>query len=124
MMARLDNHERVSMSFRFEPGSARLDAQFQSNVSLLARMFEAGVYDARTILFAGFSDGDGRAAANREIVLERAETVRAAVIPATETARPGRVDVIVAGFGEALPMACDDSSWGWRVSRRVGVWVK
>ena len=26
-------------------------------------------------------------------------------------------------FGEALPMACDDSDWGRKVNRRVEVWV-
>jgi phosphate transport system substrate-binding protein len=29
-----------------------------------------------------------------------------------------------ASFGEALPMACDDTSWGRQVNRRVEVWVQ
>jgi phosphate transport system substrate-binding protein len=35
-----------------------------------------------------------------------------------------RVDISVAAFGEALPMACDDSAWGREVNRRVEVWVR
>jgi phosphate transport system substrate-binding protein len=27
-------------------------------------------------------------------------------------------------YGEALPMACDDSDWGRRVNRRVEVWLR
>ena len=30
----------------------------------------------------------------------------------------------VLGFGEALPMACDQVAWGQRINRRVEVWVR
>lgn len=115
---------RLTTSFRFETGSARPDAQSRSNISQLARALEAGVYDGRELLFVGFSDGDGPAAANRNIALKRAETVRDAVRDMAETVGPGRVELRVDAFGEALPMACDDSEWGRQVNRRVEVWVR
>ncbi|MEL6618848.1 MAG: phosphate ABC transporter substrate-binding/OmpA family protein [Pseudomonadota bacterium] len=115
---------RLSTSFRFEAGSVRLDAQSRSNVEQLARALEQGKYDARRMLLVGFSDGDGPAEANRNIALRRAEAVRRALVAAAETANFDRIQLEVDAFGEALPMACDDSAWGRQANRRVEVWVR
>lgn len=115
---------RLTTTFRFEAGSARLDAQSRSNVMQLARALEVGLYDARRLVFVGFSDGDGPAEANRRIAMQRAQTVRTAVVNAAETANLERIALDVAAFGEAMPMACDDTAWGRQVNRRVEVWVR
>lgn len=114
---------RLTTSFRFEAGSARLDAQSRSNVQQMARFIETGRFDARRIVLAGFSDGEGAARANRDIALRRAEAVRRAILAAAETANLDRVSIEVDAFGEAMPMACDDSAWGRQSNRRVEVWV-
>ena len=116
--------KRLSTTFRFEAGSARLDAQSRSNVQQLARALEVGRYDARRLVFVGFSDGEGPASANRTIAMRRAEAVQAAVTRAAETASLDRIDLGVEAYGEAMPMACDDSAWGRQVNRRVEVWVR
>ncbi|SDF15386.1 substrate-binding domain-containing protein [Sulfitobacter delicatus] len=115
---------RLTTSFRFEAGSIRLDAQSRSNVQQLARAMEQGQYDARRLMFVGFSDGEGAARANRDIALRRAEAVRRAVSAAAVTANLSRIDLRVDAFGEAMPMACDDSEWGRQANRRVEVWVR
>ena len=124
MTATLTPMARLTTSFRFEAGSIRLDAQSRSNVQQLARSLEQGQYDARQLLFVGFSDGDGAAKANRDIALRRAEAVLRAVGTAAVTANLDRVDLGVDAFGEAMPMACDESNWGRQVNRRVEVWVR
>lgn len=124
MTATLTPMARLSTSFRFEAGSVRLDAQSRSNVQQLARALEVGQYDARRLLFVGFSDGNGAAEANRDIALRRADAVRRAVSDAAIASNLGRVELGVDAFGEAMPMACDDSSWGRRANRRVEVWVR
>lgn len=124
MAATLTPMKRLSTSFRFEAGSIRLDAQSRSNVQQLARALEVGQYDARRLLFVGFSDGNGAADANRDIALKRAEAVRRAVTEAAVAANLGRVELGVDAFGEAMPMACDDSSWGRQANRRVEIWVR
>jgi phosphate transport system substrate-binding protein len=123
MTRTLGDMARLTTSFRFEAGSVRLDAQSRSNVQQLARALEIGKYDARRVMFVGFSDGDGPAGANRDIALRRADAVRRAVSKAAETANLDRVQLDVDAFGEALPMACDDSEWGRQANRRVEVWV-
>lgn len=124
MTATLSPMARLTTSFRFEAGSIRLDAQSRSNVQQLARALEQGQYDARKLLFVGFSDGQGAATPNRDIALRRAEAVMRAVGAAAITANLERVDIGVDAFGEAMPMACDDTSWGRQANRRVEVWVR
>ncbi len=123
MVGTLSGMKRLTTTFRFETGSARLDAQSRSNVEQLALALESGQYDTKRLLFVGFSDGDGAAKANLAIALRRAETVREAVTVAAETANFERLKLDVDAFGEAMPMACDDSGWGRQVNRRVEVWV-
>ena len=124
MVGVLGPMQRLSTTFRFEPGSARLDAQSRGNVDQLARRLEDGAYDGKRLLFAGFSDGQGPSAANRAIAQRRADTVRQAVMAAAETADFRQVELVTDSFGEALPMACDDSAWGRQVNRRVEVWLQ
>lgn len=116
--------QRLTTSFRFEPGSANLDAQSRSNVRQLARSIETGQYDGRSLYFIGFSDGQGPSVGNQEISARRAITVRDAVLEQAEAARLDRIQIETTAFGEALPMACDDTEWGRQVNRRVEVWVK
>lgn len=115
---------RLTITFRFETGSSKLDAQSRSNVLHLARTLETGAYDGRALVFVGFSDGVGPAPANLDIAQRRAAAVRDAVLKAAETLDRSQVDVRVEAFGEAMPMACDDSAWGRQVNRRVEVWVR
>jgi phosphate transport system substrate-binding protein len=120
----LTGWQRLSVAFRFEGGSAELDPQSTANVISLARALEAGTLGADELLFAGFTDGEGPAEANRRLSRKRAISVRNAVIAAATTIDPSRLRLRVEGFGEAMPMACDDTDWGRGVNRRVEVWVR
>jgi len=124
MIATLRRFKRLSITFRFETGSSNLDAQSRENVEALALRLEQGVFDGREIVFAGFSDGDGSADANRRIAGKRASAVRLAVIAAAAAPDLSRTELTAEAFGEAMPMACDDSDWGRSVNRRVEVWVR
>lgn len=124
MVQTLSPLKRLTTTFRFEPGSIRLDAQSRSNVDGLARALESGFYDGRQLLFVGFSDGEGPSSANRTIALRRANAVRDAVVRTAETAQLDRLKMDTEAFGEAMPMACDDSEWGRRANRRVEIWMR
>lgn len=121
----LQGAKRLTLGFRFEGGSTTLDAQSRSNVHLLAELLEAGVYDGQSLTFAGFSDGEGRASINAALSKRRAEAVLKAVRQAMgEAFEADRVTLRAEGFGEAMPLACDDVEWGRSLNRRVEVWVK
>jgi phosphate transport system substrate-binding protein len=124
MVSVLTPYKRLTTSFRFEAGSSLLDAQSRSNVDQLAAALESGVYDGREIMFVGFSDGDGAAPVNQRIAMERAKAVERAVVAAARAADLDRLSLRVEAFGEAMPMACDDSAWGRQVNRRVEVWLR
>lgn len=124
MVAALTGLERLTVTFRFEGGASTPDAQSRSNVEFLAEALDRGLYDGRRLMFAGFSDGQGPAATNRRLAGARAEAVRDAVAAAADL-RGARPPVLqAAAFGEAMPMACDETAWGRRINRRVEVWVE
>jgi phosphate transport system substrate-binding protein len=124
LVTTLGQAERLSSTFRFDDGSIDLDAQSRASVARLAAAIERGAFDGRRLIFVGFSDSEGRAEVNLRLSLRRAETVRAAIRAAAEAADPDRVTLDVDAFGEAMPMACEDSDWGRAVNRRVEVWLE
>jgi len=123
MLHRLGDAERLSPTFRFSGGAADLDTQSRAAVGRLAAAIERGDFDGRTLLFTGFSDSAGSPGINRRLAQRRAQAVLEAVRAATAGA-DSRVVLRAEAFGEALPMACEDTDWGRAVNRRVEVWVE
>jgi phosphate transport system substrate-binding protein len=124
LVGTLDGTSRLTLSYRFETGGTRLDAQSRSNIELLATQLEQGRFAGKTVMFVGFTDGEGAAAGNLRLARRRADTVRQAVLRAAPAADRDRFEVVVEAFGEAMPMACDDSDWGKGINRRVEVWIR
>lgn len=124
MTGELKNLSRLTISFRFEPGSARPDAQSRANIMALSDALQSGQYDARRLVFVGFSDGQGSAEANARIARARAQAVRRAVLNEVGEAAARQVRIDVQAYGEALPMACDETEWGRKANRRVEVWLE
>jgi phosphate transport system substrate-binding protein len=124
LAAAMTGAERLSLTIRFSGGARQFDAASRSHIADLALLLEAGLLDGREVVFAGFSDGDGDAAANLALSRARAEAVRDAVQEASPLLRPGRVRMTVEAHGEALPIACDDTPVGRRINRRVEVWLR
>lgn len=113
--------DRLSMTFRFEDGSDTLDAVSQENLLDLAQGLGAGLFDRDLITLVGFSDGSGAAAQNQSLSEQRAKAVLAslsALVP--DLARLPKIDA----FGEAMPMACDETAAGRRLNRRVEIWLR
>lgn len=121
MVAALLEAQRLTMTFRFRDGSSDLDPQSASNVRRLSDAIGRGEFDGQELVFAGFTDGEGPADGNLRLSERRAQAVRRAV-----RTFAGGSDVVLsaAGFGEIMPMACDDTAWGRQINRRVEVWVR
>lgn len=119
----MDGTDRFSLTFRFQDGSSLLDAGSQESLRDLALLLEAGVFSNQELILAGFSDGTGSAKANLDLSQSRADGVLGALkLLAPSLAEPDlpRVEA----FGEALPMACDETAAGRRLNRRVELWLR
>lgn len=122
LAAAMTGGQRLSLTFRFQDGSAQLDAHSRENLEDLARHIAAGRFAGSDLVLAGFSDGTGNAAVNLDLSKSRAEAVRSALralAPDLTEAQLPRVEA----FGEALPMACDTTASGRQINRRVELWL-
>jgi phosphate transport system substrate-binding protein len=119
----MDGADRLSFTFRFEDGSSTLDAHSRGNIEDLARLLDSDGFRGEVMILAGFSDGSGAASANLALSQTRAEAVLASLQAATPDLPPDRLPQVMA-FGEALPMACDETGAGRRLNRRVELWLR
>lgn len=119
----MDGADRLSFTFRFEDGSSTLDASSRDNLANLARLLQSGAFRDESLILAGFSDGSGAASANLDLSQTRAEAVRSALRDAAPDLAEDRLPQVMA-FGEALPMACDETGAGRRLNRRVELWLR
>ena len=119
----MDGADRISLTFRFEDGSDQMDPASRENLADLARLLEAGAFEGQALYLAGFSDGSGPAKDNMDLSQARAATVLEALKVAAPSVPADKLPILVA-FGEALPMACDETGPGRRLNRRVELWVK
>ncbi len=115
--------DRLSLTFRFEDGTSALDASSRQNLSDLAQLLEADQFKGEALTLAGFSDGSGSAAANLDLSTQRAASILSALKDAAPSLTEDQLPRVI-GFGEALPMACDETAAGRRLNRRVEVWLK
>ena len=122
MVAMMHARVRISLTFRFANGTTDLDTASGANLRLLAHDIRDGVYAGREVMLIGFSDGEGSADANRDLSAARALAVESALLSLLGDI-PEDIRLGTAGFGEALPIGCDDTAWGRQMNRRVEVWV-
>lgn len=115
--------ERLSVTFRFAPGSDRLDGRGMADIRRLADLLASPELAGREALLIGFTDSLGQAALNRALSLRLAETVRAALL-ATAPGQAGQVSLSALGLGELSPLGCEETPEGRRVNRRVEVWLR
>lgn len=116
---------RLSSTFRFKPSLAELDERGVSEALRLAAYLRdlATARDAipRTLILAGFADGDGSIDACRRTALERAQNVREKL---KELGVHRYVkEILIKGYGKILPLACNDKDIGKEKNRRVEAYL-
>ena len=119
----LEGSERLSVTFRFQPKSSELDTPSQALIASFAEELERGDFDGRKVTLVGFTDGVGTAEQNLAVGRSRARATEAALREAAPGLDAEKVELTSNAFGEAMPIACDDTDWGRDVNRRVELWV-
>ncbi len=99
----------------FDTGRAELKPGSGRNLDKLVEFFKA--YPQRTAVIEGFTDSVGSDATNQDLSNRRAEAVRGALVSmGVETPR-----ISARGYGEAFPVAGNDSASGRQLNRRVEI---
>lgn len=109
--------QRLSVNFRFQPGSAKLDNKASKDIQRLVYFLKQQT-EPKELILIGF--GDKRKDARRSKLLSklRAMAVR------RELARLGVYAKLSRGYGEYNPLATYRSSAGKLKNRRVEVWLR
>jgi phosphate transport system substrate-binding protein len=109
---------RLSVTFRFKSGSARLDNRALRDIKRLAGHMKSDLGRGEQLMLLGFADATG--AYGNNLVLSEARALSVAKQLAWSGVRPA----VIKGFGEESPVACNDNKLGQDKNRRVEVWVK
>jgi phosphate transport system substrate-binding protein len=120
------DRSRLSLSFRFMPGTQVLDPQSRSNIRLLANALESGTLGVSDVLFVGFaSTHDGSDNSNAvEASAQSAADVQRRVMNAAATMDRRGLRIRSVGYGDIMPLACNTEVWGQHLNNRVEIWVR
>jgi phosphate transport system substrate-binding protein len=123
MMQDLAISERISVTYRFEQGTAQLDSRAQADIGRLVDEILLPEFQHKKIILMGFTDSVGNGPNNERLSLARAEQVRTALLQEARGAiSPDRIEV--RGYGELSPLGCNEVVDGRRINRRVEVWER
>lgn len=123
LIADIKDQRRLSMTFRFQPGTTDLDAASKRELAHLAELMQSPDYAGRSFQLIGFTDAEGKFATGVNGSTKRAAQVRAAVLAAAgKLAAPA--SLTAKGHGPLAPVACNDSAEHRQLNRRVEVWVR
>lgn len=120
-IAQLAPAKRLPLTIRFDRSGAP-DGAGRAAVDTLIALSDSGGLAGYDLLLAGFTDAQGGGASNRKASLARATALQELLQKSLPPGRPSPV-IHSAGFGEALPLACNDSAEGRHLNRRVEVWL-
>jgi phosphate transport system substrate-binding protein len=110
--------DRLSLDFRFKPGSSQLDNKALADLDRVITFVSDLKYSSQNVMLFGFADSTGNTSANEALSRNRSAVV------AEQFRTRGLRPATVTGFGSALPVASNDTEDGRQKNRRVEIWLK
>jgi phosphate transport system substrate-binding protein len=111
--------ERLSLNFRFHPGSALLDNKAQYDIKRLAAYMAKQDNRKRELILIGFSDNnEAIPMQSLGLSVQRADSIADVLLG------QGLAPRKVRGYGPAVTVASNESSHGRDKNRRVEVWLR
>lgn len=108
---------RLSVDFRFQPGSLALDSRSVKDLDRLVAFLKTQHVNPNRVILAGFADNSGAPAANQAVSQRRTDVVVAALSKAGVP--PGKSAI----FGAELPVADNSTPEGRERNRRVEIYL-
>lgn len=121
MLTEMNDSDRLTTTFRFRTGSAKLDERGRLDMARLVDYLESAPAGTK-VTFVGFTDSVGTFEANRRLSLGRAGSVLEEVRSVAD-GRLAQIEMASTGFGEVAPSACNATERGKSINRRVEVWI-
>jgi phosphate transport system substrate-binding protein len=109
---------RLSVTFRFRSNTIEIDNRARQDMKRLIAYLQHPRTQVENIMLFGFTDGEGDYQLNRQLSQQRAEKVAQLL---TENGFP---PLVVKGYGETIPVACDNTRLAKQVNHRVEVWIE
>lgn len=109
---------RLSLTFRFQPGSDGLDARAVADLTRLAESLRMPAMARAKVTLIGFSQAEGNYQDNRALSQDRAEAIRRRLAE-----QHGLTNLTAIGVGPAAPVMCNDNAASALSNQRVEVWV-
>jgi phosphate transport system substrate-binding protein len=123
-MRELRGADRLSLSFRFEFGSATLDSESVKNVEALGRLIADEDFEGLEVLLVGFADSVGDRDKNTALAQARADEVRDILVDNLPAEIVKDAKLIPLSYGELMPLSCNEDDVGRERNRRVEVWLR
>lgn len=122
MLSDMRTFDRLSTTFRFRPGSSKLDERGAIDMQRLVNHLEQQP-EGTKVMMVGFTDDIGAFDSNRTLSQQRAEQIMDA-LRAEGGERLAGIEFASKGFGEIAPAACNATETGRGINRRVEVWIE
>ncbi len=111
--------KRLSVNFRFHPGSAHLDNKARADIQRLAEYMAQQDNHKRELILVGFSDNnEAIPMQSLGLSVQRADSIADVLLG------KGVVPRRVRGYGPAVTVASNENAHGREKNRRVEVWVR
>jgi len=117
-MSLINGAQRLSLNFRFRPGSTDLDNRALVDLDRVSGFLSDPAHQHGGIILCGFADSVGTGATNQALAMSRANGV------AEEFKRRGIAPAAVSAFGATNPVASNKTEEGRQKNRRVEVWMR
>lgn len=105
MVRELIAAERLSLTFRFDNASSRLDTRGQSDIGRLVELMSGSQLENKEVILVGYTDSVGPGANNLLLSQERSSQVLSALIRELPTDRAQSARIQSIGYGEMSPLA-------------------
>ncbi len=122
VMQRQGEYERLSITFRFAPGSDNLDTRGTRDLKRMIAYL--ALRKPQEVLVVGFTDSKSSFDANLLVTEQRALGMMERIQAAAQGGELEGIAMSAVGYGELSPVGCNSTALGRAINRRVEIWVR